>query len=79
MTYNGEQHDSRQHHPQVVVRPVVAGPSPYRAVEVLGFPVGQAHSYDELAEICQRVGLVDLPLEQPGSVEWIGGDASCWR
>ncbi|MHA6765367.1 hypothetical protein [Streptacidiphilus sp. PAMC 29251] len=78
MTDNGEQIDLGHHHAHVVVHPLVQDDPPFRGVDILGFPVGQAHSFADVAEICRRAGLMDLDLKADGSVEWLGGDANHW-
>ena len=78
MTDTTRQSEAGHHHAHVVVHPVVPDAVPFRGVDILGFPVGQAHSFAEVAEICRRAGLVDLDLRVPGSVEWLGGGANHW-
>ncbi|MHA6762046.1 hypothetical protein [Streptacidiphilus sp. PAMC 29251] len=55
------------------------GDPPFRGVDILGVPAGQATSFADLVAICRTAGLGELNLYEPGVVEWRGGGANQWR
>ncbi|RAG81329.1 hypothetical protein DN069_33450 [Streptacidiphilus pinicola] len=63
----------------MVVHHVVDANPPYRRVDVLGTPVGKAHSLRDVAEFCRRAGLRELDPEDDDSVQWIGGGPHVWQ
>ena len=69
---------NHHHHAHVVVHSVEDTAPPYRRVDILGTQVGQAYALRDVVEFCRRVGLEDLDIEAPGSVQWIGGGAHTW-
>lgn len=67
-------------HPPVIVHPPT--PSGGRRVTVRGQIVGLAHGRGDVAEFLRRAGLAepseDIALDDPGLIEWRGGDLDAW-
>ncbi|TDU05010.1 hypothetical protein EDD99_3495 [Streptomyces sp. 846.5] len=66
------------HRAHVVVHPVVDALRPFRRVEILGVQVGKAFGLVDVIEFARRAGLEDIVLDDPESVQWVGGGPEVW-
>jgi hypothetical protein len=65
--------------PPVIVRPVSAGPTPFRRVEIYGREVGVAYCPEDVAEFLRRAGVPDPDLDDAELVGWHGGGPDVWE
>jgi hypothetical protein len=73
-----ETDSSRTAGPLIVVLGVQQGVPPFRIVQISGQMAGIAHSLFDVLEIAHRNGLVELDLDDPAVVNWVGGDKFTW-